>query len=119
MERRPIVRVVILYLHPLLGEGLAKLLSAEPGIAVTAIREDDAIAAAVALAGRPDVIVEERGDGALSSDRLERGFTPLRLFVGIDGALGAGEREPMTADPELIVRAVRALKHCRMGLVSA
>ena len=119
MERRPLVHVVILYLHPLLGEGLAKLLSAEPGIAVTAVREDDEIGAAIALAGRPDVVVEERGDGAASSARLEHGFAPLRLYVGIGATPGAGGGEPMTADPELIVRAVRALRHRRMGLVSA
>ena len=119
MERRPLVRVVILYLHPLLGEGLAKLLLAEPGIAVTAIREDDAVGAAVALAGRPDVVVEERAGGARSATHLEPGFAPLRLFVGIDGSGCAGEDEPMTVDPELIVRAVRTLKQRRMGLVSA
>lgn len=119
MERRPLVHVVILYLHPLLGEGLAKLLSAEPGIVVTAIHEDDAMGRAVALAGRPDVVVEERGDGASTSPRFEHGFAPLRLFVGIDGTRGASAAEPMTADPELIVRAVRALKQRRLGLVSA
>ena len=118
MERRPLVRVVILYLHPLLGEGLARLLAAEPGIEVIAIHEDDAVAA-VALAGRPDVVVEERAGGARSATPLEPGFAPLRLFIGIDGSGCAGEDEPMTVDPELIVRAVRTLKQRRMALVSA
>ncbi len=119
MERHPLVHVVILYVHPLLGEGLARLLAAEPGIAVTAVRGDDATGAAVALAAQPDVIVEERGDGASSSTRLGTGFPPLRLLVGINGASGAGENERMTVDPELIVRAVRALKRRRMSLVTA
>jgi hypothetical protein len=119
MERRPLVRVVILYLHPLLGEGLARLLAAEPGIDVTAVREDDAAGAAVALAGRPDVVVEERGDGSRSARHLEPGFAPLRLYVGIDGTGYAGDDEPMTVDPELIVRAVRNLKQRRLDLVSA
>jgi hypothetical protein len=119
MERRPLVRVVILYLHPLLGEGLARLLAAEPGIDVTAVAEGDVTGATVALAGRPDVVVEERGDGARSAVRLEPGFAPLRLFVGIDGTGCAGDDEPMTIDPELIVHAVRTLKHHRLGLVSA
>jgi len=118
MERRPLVRVVILYLHPLLGEGLAKLVAAEPGIDVTAIREDDALGAAVALAGRPDVVVEERGGGAWSAARLEPGFVPLRLFVGIDGNGYARKDEPITVDPELIVRAVRTLRQRRLALVS-
>lgn len=117
MERRPSVHVVILYLHPLLGEGLAKLLAAEPGVAVTAICADDAIGAAVALAARPDVVVEERGDGARSAASFERGFAPLRLFVGIEGSERGEGGEPMTGDPELIVRAVRALTDRRAGLV--
>jgi len=119
MERRPPVQVVILYLHPLLGEGLAKLLSAETGIQVTAICQDDAVGAEIALAGRPDVIVEERRDWTPATDRPEHGFAPLRLFVGIDGSPVAGVNQPLTVDPEVIVRAVRALKHRRMGLVSA
>ena len=118
MERRPLVRVVILYLHPLLGEGLARLLAAEPGIDVTAVAEGDVTGAAVALAGRPDVVVEERSDGTRSARPLEPGFAPLRLFVGIDGAACAGEGEPITVDPELIVRAVRSLKQRRLALVS-
>jgi hypothetical protein len=118
MERRPLVRVVILYLHPLLGEGLARLLAAEPGIDVTAVREDDVTGTAVALAGRPDVVVEERGDGARSARCLEPGFVPLRLFIGIDGTGSAGDGDPMTVDPELIVRAVRTLKRRRLALVS-
>jgi hypothetical protein len=119
MERRPLVHVVILYLHPLLGEGLAKLLSAETGIQVTAICQDDAVGAAIALAGRPDVIVEERRDGTPATNGLGRGFASLRLFVGIDGSPVAGANQPLTVDPEVIVRAVRAVKHRRMGLVSA
>ena len=119
MERRPLVRVVILYLHPLLGEGLARLLAAEPGIQVTAVREDDDTGAAMALAGRPDVVVEERGGGARSARCLEPDFAPLRLFVGIDGTGCTGDDEPMTVDPELILRAVRTLKQRRLELVSA
>ena len=119
MERRPTVHVVILYLHPLLGVGLARLLSAEPGVAVTAVREDDQIAAALALADRPDVVVEERGDGPHMALRLELGYAPLRMFVGVDGRPGARDEEPMTSDPELILHAVRGLKQRRTGLVRA
>jgi hypothetical protein len=119
MERPPLIHVVILYLHPLLGEGLAKLLSAEPGVAVTAIREDDRIAAAIAIGRRPDVIVEERGERARSRPPSELDFSPLRLYVGIEGAATALRGEPMTADPEVILDAVRVLKEHRYGLVSA
>jgi hypothetical protein len=116
---RPLVRVLILYLHPLLGEGLARLLSAEPGIAVTAVREGDACGIAVALAERPDVVVEERGDRAPTSQRFESGFSPLRLFVGLGGPSATTGDEPMTADPELIVRAVRNLMQERLNPVHA
>lgn len=56
------LRVVILYTHPLLGEGLARLLALEQGIAVTCAPARDAEIVMHALKGRPDAVVFEWND---------------------------------------------------------
>jgi DNA-binding NarL/FixJ family response regulator len=134
MEAAAPIRVVILYVHPLLGEGLARLLAAEPGIAASAISSDDALGTAAALTSRPDaVIIEHRGDGA--SLTLPGDVTvPLVLDVDIagagpalrsdgvapaDGRSGRHGTRPVTDDLERVVRAVRDLKRTRLALVSA
>ncbi len=131
------VRVAILYLHPLLGEGLAKLLAAEPGIAAAAIAAADQIGTASALASRPDVVIVERGGTADPSDVAGDGSGPIFLFVGIGGPAGPANRAAsrheaagsgggagpaagaLSDDLERVVRAVRDLKLARMTLVSA
>jgi len=119
MEGTAPVRVVILYVHPLLGEGLAKLLAAEPGIAAAAISSGDATETAAALISRPDVVIVESGEEAVSSLVSGDATVPLLLFVGIGGAAGVRAVGTMTDDLERVVRAVRDLKHTRMTLVSA
>lgn len=139
------VRVAILYWHPLLGEGLAKLLEAESGIAAAAIAADDEIGTATALASGPDVVIVERGGPADPSHIAGLRNAPILLFVGIGGParpVGPGNGTPETNgaadghgvaaarpiavaptavalndDLERVVRAVRDLKHERMSLV--
>ena len=113
------VRVVILYVHPLLGEGLARLLSAEPGIAAAAISEDDPAGTAAALASRPDVVIVESGEAAMSPHVSGDGSPPVLLFVDIDGAAGARGVGAITDDPDRVVRAVRDLQSARTPLVRA
>ena len=50
-------RVVVLYSHPLLGEGLGRMLAAEPGLVVTTVSLGTLDALDEALAARPDVVV--------------------------------------------------------------
>jgi DNA-binding NarL/FixJ family response regulator len=149
MEGPAPIRVVILYVHPLLGEGLAKLLAAEPGIAAAAISTDDAPGTAAALTSRPDAVIIESHEDAVSMTLPGDVAVPLLLFVDIAGAAdpapttrmggdpraagalrsagaaragretGAPEIRPETDDLERVVRAVRDLKRTRLALVSA
>jgi DNA-binding NarL/FixJ family response regulator len=53
---------VILYTHPLLGEGLASLLAFEQGIAVTCAPAHDLESVIQALKVRPDAVIFEWND---------------------------------------------------------
>ena len=66
------VRVLVLYSHPLMGEGLGRMLAAEPGVVVTAvdIAETDAVNAAIA--SEPEVIVVEEGGAVDAADIVRR-----------------------------------------------
>lgn len=134
MEAPAPIRVVILYVHPLLGEGLAKLLAAEPGIAASAISTDDAPGTAAALTLQPDALIIEHREKVASPTLPGDVTVPLVLFVDIAGAgealrsAGAARADgqdgrhgtrPVTDDLERVVRAVRDLKRARLPLVSA
>lgn len=60
MPHQAQVPVVILYEHPLLGEGIAKYLRAETGVATTLVRADDLDAVRAVLARNPAVLIFER-----------------------------------------------------------
>ena len=133
MEGSGPIRVLILYVHPLLGEGLAKLLAAEPGIAARAIAMADAPGTAAALSARPDAVIVERRDAsaplALQGAALPGGSAPLLLFVDIEGTatpsapdadrIHASMTRPVIDDLERVVRAVRDLRGRRLALVGA
>lgn len=78
-----VVRVLVLYSHPLMGEGLGRMLAAEPGLAVEAV--DVAMAGAVdaALATEPDVIVLEEGGALDAADIVRRSTCAVVLDVDI------------------------------------
>ena len=107
-DDRPI-SVLILYAHPLLGEGLADLLGAEPGLEVVAVPTDDVETAERALAAAPQVIIVERGDPDRAVEILE--LVPDALII--DVAIGPGptfayRREEIPAWPDAILAAIRA-----------
>jgi DNA-binding NarL/FixJ family response regulator len=106
-DDRPI-SVLILYAHPLLGEGLAGLLSSQPGLEVVAVQSDDAGMVECGLAGAPDVIIFERGD----SDRAVKILELVPDALIIDVGMGPGptftyRREEISAWPEAILKAIR------------
>jgi len=118
-DDRPI-SVLILYAHPLLGEGLADLLSAEPGFEVAAVKIDDAGSAERALEAAPQVIIYERGDPDRAVKMLE--FVPDALVI--DVGIGSGptftyRRDEISAWPDAIVDAIRATPARRASLRGA
>ncbi len=106
-DDRPI-SVLILYAHPLLGEGLAGLLSSESGLDVVAVQSDDAGMVERRLAADPDVIIVERGDPDRAVEILELAPDALIIDVGIDpGPTFMYRREEISAWPDEMLRTIR------------
>ena len=106
---RPI-SVVILYSHPLLGEGLARMLSAEPDLDVCAVAVHTNVEADV-VARSPDVVIVERGVRPAPADLLD--LSPGTLFIefGMDtGLMYAYQRDQIPARPGGILRAIRHVR---------
>ncbi len=112
------VSVVILYTHALLGEGLAKLLAAEPGLDITAVESHEIGAAEAALDKHPDVVIFEHNEPLQAIDLLKFAPDALLIDVGMDaGPTFSYQREQIPAKPEGIVRAIRHLKRARTPAV--
>lgn len=106
-DDRP-VSVLILYAHPLLGEGLARLLSSEPGLKVDAVQSDDAEMVERGLAAAPEVIIFERGEPDRAIQILERAPDALIIDVGIGpGPTFTYRREEISAWPDEILMTIR------------
>jgi hypothetical protein len=100
-------RVVILYDHPLLGEGLERLLRAGTDLQVELVHVDGVDAAQSVLATNPDVVILERSAPLQAIDLLR--FAPCALFidVGLDaGPSWAYRRDELSPQPEEILRAI-------------
>ena len=108
MEQDRRVTVVVLYTHPLFGEGIARLLSAEPGVDVTPVAASDLEQAERTLAEAPDVVIFERGDPDMATDILR--YAPSALVIDISMSPGPTftyERHEIQARPEVILEAIR------------
>jgi DNA-binding NarL/FixJ family response regulator len=104
------VSVVVLYTHPLFGEGIAHLLSAEPGIDVTPVQASDLELAASSLALAPDVVIFERGDPDTAADVLT--YAPSALVIDVSlspGPTFTYQRHEVRAQPEVILEAIRGI----------
>jgi hypothetical protein len=77
------VKVVVLYAHALLGEGLERLLAAEGGLDVRAVDVSDETTLGDALASDPDVIVFEEGGRHEALELMRRTRCPLLIDVNI------------------------------------
>jgi len=105
------VSVVVLYAHPLLGEGIDRILSSEQGFDVTCIAKAAVDHAERALATQPDVVIVERSDPLAAVDILK--FAPDALFidVGIDsGPSWTYRREEIPTRMEGIVAAIQGVR---------
>ena len=107
------VRVLLLYSHPLMGEGLQKMLAAEPGIVVDAVDIGcrDAMDAAIAL--DPDVIVVEEGGPVDAAEVVRRSNCPVVLDVDITTTRAwTLRRETLSTRPDDFMAAIRGIVGC-------
>jgi hypothetical protein len=101
-------RVVILYSHPLLGEGLAHLLGGDHSLSVELVRIDDEPDLEIALAGSPDVVIVERNMALKAIDLLRVAPSALLIDVGLDaGPSFSYRREELSPQPDEILRTIR------------
>lgn len=104
------VRVLVLYSHPLMGEGLGRMLAAEPGVAVDAV--DIALPGAVdaALARDPEIIVVEEGGAVDAADIVRRSSCPVVLDVDITTTRAwTLRRETLSSRPDDFLATVRGV----------
>jgi hypothetical protein len=100
-------RVLVLYRHSLLGQGLAGLLSREVALDVRSVDEGDAEALREALTGRPDVIVFEEGGPVQALDMLRESGCPLLIDVSIARSdAWAIRRDAVGTVPDHVVEAI-------------
>ena len=102
-------RVVILYDHPLLGEGLERLLRDRPGLEVQLVHVDSLEAARAAVESQPDVVILERCAPVAALDLLRLAPDTVLIDVGLDaGPSWSYRREQISPRPEAIVQAISA-----------
>ncbi len=103
-----VVRVLVLYSHPLMGEGLGRMLAAESGIQVDAA--DVSLPGAVdeALAQEPDVIIVEEGGPLDAADVVRRSTCSCVLDVDITTARAwTLRREALSTRPDDFLASLR------------
>ncbi|HSL97666.1 MAG TPA: hypothetical protein VK831_03750 [Candidatus Deferrimicrobiaceae bacterium] len=101
-------RVVILYAHPLLGEGLARMLGEDPRLVVTAVHVEDLESAKAVLRDAPDVVVVERAASMHAIDLLALAPSALLIDVGLDaGPSWAYHRDEISPQPDEILHTIR------------
>lgn len=100
--------VVILYAHPLLGEGIRQLLSAQEDVEVDLVAVEDTGATRTALEASPDVVILERNTQVQALELLRMAPAALFIDVGLDpGPSWAYHRDLLSGQPEGIVDAIR------------
>jgi hypothetical protein len=115
----PSVRLAILYDHPLLGEGVGRLLSREPNLDVVYVESGDCGAVGAAIAAEPDMVVVERTSGIDPLEILRRTPSTTVIEVGIaPGPTWVYRRQEIPGDPQAVVGLVRRLRggHPAVGI---
>jgi DNA-binding NarL/FixJ family response regulator len=99
-------RVVILYEHALLGEGIAKYLRTQLGVEATVASALDLQAVASALALRPAVVIFELGEALQSVDLTT--LAPDAVLIDVSTVVARGlALSPDAAGLHRILQAVR------------
>ena len=101
-------RVVVLYSHQLLGEGLGRMLEAESGLVVTTVCQGSIEALDEALACSPDVVVFEEGGPIGVLDVLRRSGATVVIDVDITSSTAwTLQRHELRSAPDEVLGAVR------------
>ena len=101
-------RVVVLYSHPLLGEGLGRMLAAEPGLVVTTVSQGTIEALDEALECNPDVVVFEEGGPIGVLDVLRRSGASVVIDVDITSSTAwTLRRQALRSAPAEVLGAIR------------
>jgi len=107
----PTVRLAILYDHPLLGEGVGRMLGLEPGLAVEFVEARDRAAVNAVLCAQPEMIVVERSSGVDPLEILRRTPDTIVIEVGIaPGPTWVYRRQEIPGDPGAVLGIVRRLR---------
>ena len=114
MPGDPTDPVVLLYVHALLGEGIAAYVTGETGVAVRAVPPGvaggDGGAVADALAAHPRVVIFERSAGVDPADLSRR--APGAVLIDVSAAVTTGPPVPEQGEPP----AVEAIVHAVAGV---
>jgi hypothetical protein len=103
------VRILVLYSHALLGEGLGGMLADEQDITVDAVDIADDVAVTTALAREPAVIVIEEGGEIDAAEIVRRSQCALVLDVDITTSRAwTLRRESLSSGPDEVLAAIRA-----------
>lgn len=104
------VRVLVLYSHPLMGQGLERMLAAESGVSVQAVDIAEPDAVAEALASEPAVVILEEGGAVDAADVVRRSHCCLVLDVDITTTSGVVlRRETFAAGPDVLLATIRGV----------
>ena len=104
------MRVLVLYSHALMGEGLGRMLADEPGVRVDAVDSASPEAVAAALATDPSVIVVEEGGMIDAAEVMRRSTCPLVLDVDITTTSAwTLRRELFSSRPDDFLAAIRQI----------
>jgi hypothetical protein len=113
-------RVVILYDHILLGEGLERLLRDGSGLEVELVHVDGIDTACSALATNPDVVILERCAPVKAIDLLRLAPSALFIDVGLDsGPSWAYRRDELSPQPEDILRTIFERLHASSAVADS
>jgi hypothetical protein len=108
-------KVVILYEHALLGEGIAKYLRAQTGIEATLGSAHDPVAVKSALALGPEVVIFESNDPFQQFDLAT--LVPYAVLIDVSTVITRGSvLVPCVAGLEQILQAVRESSSAVAGL---
>ena len=104
-----VVRVLVLYSHPLMGEGLGRMLADEPGIVAATVDISAPGAVEAALAAAPDLIIVEEGGPLDAADIFRRSTCSVVLDVDITTTNAWSlRREALSTRPDDFLASLRS-----------